>query len=399
MPLRVFKLRSALKYLRFAPVILFFLISSCANEAPPTGGKREMEPPTVKESNPPNKSLNFHDTKIKIRFKKYIQQTLDPKEILISPPMEKNPKFFVNGKSLSILLQSKLKDSTTYTINFGDAIKDNNEGTPLKNFSFVFATGNNLDSASVSGMVYNVKDPKAAEDIIVALYPLDSVDGIGHSKPYYFAKSDKQAAFKINNIHSGSYRVYALKDENLNYKYDQANELVGFLDSVITLIDSSKLTFNMSAFESKNARPKFVDASAIAPGKILITYNAPIKTLKFNSDLLSPKDIVEINNTNDSIIYWFSNSYVIKGKLELTVNDTIRDSTRVDLKYLSNDTINNRKLYPLRIESQEIKQDSLRKTQSNKPVLSPFKPIISNLSRPVVSIDSNKRLYVLNDST
>jgi uncharacterized protein (DUF2141 family) len=394
-----FSFRSTLGYLRFAPIILYLLVSSCANEAPPTGGKRDTTPPKVKYSSPANKSLNFQGNKIKIRFDEFIVQTIEPKEIVISPPMEKNPKFLVNGKNLIINLQSKLKDSTTYTINFGDAIKDNNENIPLKNFTFVFSTGNNLDSAEVTGQISNIKEPKNIDGIIIALYPVDSVDGILHSKPYYFAKTEKIGGFKISNIHSGTYRVYALKDENLNYIYDQANELIGFTDSTITISDTSKAQISLNVFESKNAKPKFVDASALYPGKILISYNSPIKTLKFNSSILDPRDIVEINGTNDTLTYWYSNTYIEKAKLFLLVNDAISDSTRLELRALSKDTTGDKKLYPLRIESQEFKQDSTKKIQANKPTLSPFKPIILNLSRPVASIASNKRLYVVHDST
>ena len=391
--------RLVLGLLSFSPILLYFFVSSCANEAPPTGGRRDSIPPKVVYSIPANKSLHFQGTEIKIRFNEYIIQSLDPKEILISPPLDKNPKIFVNGKTLMVKFQSKLKDSTTYTINFGDAVKDNNENIPLKNFTFVFSTGNALDSASIGGQILNIKDPKSNGDINVALYPLDSADGILHSRPYYFTKSDKTGKYTINNIHSGSYRIYALKDENLNYIYDQANELIGFIDSTVTLTDSSKSKQNMTVFESKSSKPKFIDATAQYPGKVLISYNSPIKTIKFNSDILSPNDIVEISSKNDSLTYWYSNPYALKSKLEMTVNDTLRDSTRLDLKYLSKDTAFDKKMYALRLESQEVKQDTLRKLNQNKPILSPFKPLILNLSRPVVGLDTNKRAYITNDST
>ena len=171
--------------------------SSCANEAPPTGGKKDIKPPRVKYSTPGNKAINFKGNQIKIRFDEYIVQSLDPSEIIVSPPLPKNPKYLVNGKTLVVRLPDSLKDSTTYTINFGDAIKDNNENNILKNFTFVFATGSNLDSASLSGYIINIKEPTKTEDFIAALYPADSVDGILKNKPYYFAQTDKTGSFKI----------------------------------------------------------------------------------------------------------------------------------------------------------------------------------------------------------
>lgn len=376
-----------------------FLISSCADERPPSGGRRDSLPPKVKFADPANKSTNFHSQKIKIKFSEFIQQTLDPKEILMSPPVDKKPKMMVNGKNLTIILKSKLKDSTTYTINFGDAIKDLNEGNILKNFTYVFATGPILDSANVSGTVSNIADPKDLDNIIVALHPADSVDGILHSKPFYFAKTDKLGSFNIGNIHSGKYHIYALRDQNLNYIYDQADELIGFADSLITLTDSSKIKINLSVFLSVNGRPKFTDAISTAPGRVIISYNSPVKTLKLHPDVHPIKGIIEMNDKKDSVIYWNSAIYDKKMLLILTANDSIVDSARIDLKSYSTDSTNINKRYSLSFESQSIKTDSTGKQIYNKPVLSPFKPLILKLSRPVDSIDQNKRLVISNDST
>ena len=375
------------------------MISSCADERPPSGGRRDSLPPKIKFADPANKSLNFHSQKIKIKFSEFIQQTLDPKEILISPPVDKKPKMMVNGKNLTITIKSTLKENTTYTINFGDAIKDLNEGNTFKNFTYVFSTGPILDTAGVSGLVTNASDPKDLDNLIVALYPVDSTDGILHSKPFYFAKSDKLGAFSINNIHAGTYWVYALRDQNLNYIYDQADELIGFMDSTITLTDSSKLKINITAFLSVNSRPKFTDAISTGPGKIIVSYNAPIKTLKFHSDLHPSKEIIELSEHKDSIIYWHSAIYDKKLSSVFIANDSITDSLRIDLKTFNKDSSNNNKKYTLTIESQNIKTDSTGKQTYNKPVLSPFKPIILKFSRPVDSIDQNKRLSITNDST
>ena len=375
------------------------MISSCADERPPTGGKRDSIPPKLRLADPPNKSLNFKSDKVSLHFSEYIQQTLDPKEIIISPPMDKKPKMTVNGKTVTINFKSKFKENTTYTVNFGDAIRDINEGNVLKNFSYVFATGAILDTASISGIVTNILSPTEPGDIIVALYPADSVDGIIHSKPFYFAKTDKAGLFKINNIHSGTYRVYALKDVNLNYIYDQPDELIGFMDTMVTLVDSSKSRIAMSVFLSINSKPKFIDALSTGAGKVLITYNSPIKSINIASDASSIREVVEMNSNKDSIIYWHSKIYDKKIALRIVANDSIRDTARVDLKTFNKDSTNNDRKYSLTLESQSFKTDTSGKTIYIKPVLSPFKPLILNLSRPVDSINKNKALVVLNDST
>jgi uncharacterized protein (DUF2141 family) len=383
---------------RLIPAGLLF-VSSCADERPPSGGRKDSIAPKLKAAEPTNKSLNFQSDKIKLHFSEFIQQTLDPKEILISPPLNKKPKISVDGKTVTVVFKSKLKENTTYTINFGDAIKDINEGNILKNFTYVFATGPILDSARISGTVTNMAESNSLNDIVISLYPVDSTNGILHSTPFYFAKTDKNGSYTIDNVHSGTYNIYALKDQNQNYKYDQADELIGFVDSTVTLTDSSKAKVSLSIFLSGSNRPKFTDAFGIAPGKVLIAYNAPIKTLKLNSDLLSSNDIVEINDRKDSITYWFSYPYKKKMLLSLVANDTISDSATVDLKSFDKDSTNNDKKYTLSIESQSTRQDTSHKSVAFKPILSPFKPILLTFSRPVDSIDANKRLVIINDST
>jgi uncharacterized protein (DUF2141 family) len=374
------------------------ILASCANEGAPSGGKKDVAPPKIKYASPDNKTLNFKANKIKIRFNEFIVQTLNPQEIVVSPPMDKAPKMIVEGKSLYISLKGKLKENTTYTINFGDAVKDINENNVYKNLTYVFATGPVLDTAGLSGTVSNIAD-KDLDNIIIGLYPTDSTDGILRSKPYYFAKTDKSGSFAINNIHPGKYWVYALRDQNLNYIYDQPNELIGFQDSVIELTDSSKLKFNLTVFESKNHKPKLVDAVAMAPGKVLISYNAPIFNLKLNTDMYAPTDFVELYPSKDTLIYWYSNTYIKKAVFALVANDSLTDSTRVDLKYMSKDSTNNRQKYALYIENQQIKADSNSKTPVSQNLQSPFKPLILNLSRPVDSINENKSLVIVNDST
>ena len=375
------------------------MVSSCADERPPTGGRRDSLPPKLRLADPPNKSLNFKSDKVTLHFSEYIQQTLDPKEIIISPPLDKKPKMMVNGKIITINFKSKFKENTTYTVNFGDAVKDINEGNVLKNFSYVFATGSILDTASISGTVANIANPTDLSDIIVTLYPSDSVDGILRAKPFYFAKTDKTGSFTINNIHSGTYRVYALKDVNLNYIYDQPDELIGFMDTMVTLVDSSKSRIAMNVFLSINSKPKFIDALSTGAGKVLITYNSSIKSINIASDSSTTRDVVEMNSNKDSIIYWHSKIYDKKMTLTIVANDSIRDTARVDLKTFNKDSTNNDRKYSLTIESQSFKTDTSGKTIYVKPVLSPFKPLILNLSRPVDSINKNKALIVVNDST
>src|SRR5580704_6183819 len=138
-------------------LVVAILFAACANEKAPEGGKKDTTPPKLKKLNPPNKTLHFASDRIEITFDEYIKPT-GFAQTLISPPMDKRPDFKINGKTLVIKFKSKLRDSTTYTINFAEDIKDVNEGNILNNFTYVFSTGDFIDSQKISGTIKMAKD-------------------------------------------------------------------------------------------------------------------------------------------------------------------------------------------------------------------------------------------------
>lgn len=157
----------------------------------------------MKKISPADKTIHFNSDKIEIKFDEFLKQGSFA-QTLVSPPLEKRPEFKVEGRTLTIKLKSALRDSTTYTINFGDDIQDLNEGNIAANFTYVFSTGSYIDSQKVSGMVIQAKDNTAADGIIVLLYPKDSVDGILKSKPFYFAKQIKPEPSKLKTLKPAS---------------------------------------------------------------------------------------------------------------------------------------------------------------------------------------------------
>lgn len=225
----------------------------------PTGGERDIEPPRVVASDPPNFSTNFAGTRISLTFSEFVSLKGIQQQLLISPPLEKRPEFRLRGRTLQIRFDEELKPETTYNMYFGDAIVDLTEGNPLTDFSFVFSTGPLLDSMSMSGNMRYAFDLKPPEDAFVLLYMVDNdtieLDSLPYLvKPYYVARADKEGNFRFNNLRNQQFKIFGLTDRNSNFIYDMAGEAIAFLDSLVTpayfspLADSALLvgSFTMS---------------------------------------------------------------------------------------------------------------------------------------------------------
>lgn len=374
------------------------LLVSCATESAPTGGKEDTEPPKVKVSNPPNKSTFFTGKKIEIQFNEFIQP-VGFAQTLVSPPVAIKPDIRANGRKLTVLFKSELLPNTTYTINFGDDIKDLNQGNVMSNFSYVFSTGAVLDSQKIEGNVRLAKDDMPAEGIVVALFQAENAFPILTEKPRYFAKTNKQGAFQIENIKPGKYEVFGLKDQNMNYLYDQPNEQIAYLDSLVELNDSITPSIALQLFSEDNPKVKFGSARSLEPGKMLIAYSAPFKTLKADSRLFENGNFSWNYATNDTTIIWFSNTYTPKDSVFLTCNDTLKDTVRLSLKTIEKDSLWRLNKYSLNIENQSIIR---QKTTDIIKIYHPqelYAALKINLSRPIVEIDKNKKLQISVDST
>ena len=197
-----------------------------------------MDSPMVEASEPANYTTNFKSNKIVMHFDEFVAVSDVATEVFISPPFRNTPEIRTRGKSVIITFDEALRDSTTYSIFFGNAIKDITEGNPLSNYNYVFSTGDKIDSLSVVGEVLDafVLEPRAG--VIVMLYrddndtiPFDSLPYM--VKPAYLTRTTDQGFFVINNIQEGEYAMFALADNNMSATYDNAEEEIGFLDSLV----------------------------------------------------------------------------------------------------------------------------------------------------------------------
>jgi len=208
----------------------------CAQQGSPTGGPRDETPPRVVESEPPNYSTRFTANKILITFDEFIVIENVNQELIVSPPMEEKPEVKLRKKTLVIEFEEQLKENTTYTFNFGNAITDLHEGNPLVNFEYVFATGDVLDSMSVKGIIRYSKDLSFPEDPVSIMLYRNLGDSVPLTEiPLYVGRSEDSGIFSINNLSPDTYKVFALKDGNNNFLFDLPTEEIAFLDTSLTV--------------------------------------------------------------------------------------------------------------------------------------------------------------------
>ncbi len=230
----------------FAAYISIWL-TSCANIQNLTGGVRDVLPPKIDSTrSTPNRSTHFDKKEINLTFDEFINLDNPYQNIIISPPLKEKPEITLKGKTINIKFGEKdtFKTNTTYSINFGESIKDLHEGNIAKNLKFVFSTGDKIDSLSISAKLTDAKTKAPIANGLLMLYDKNEDSIVAKSLPFYFSKSDKEGNLTITNIHEGNYKLFALQDGNANYLYDNEKESIAYLDTMIRLqsnIDSLEL--------------------------------------------------------------------------------------------------------------------------------------------------------------
>lgn len=362
-----------------ATLLLAVLVTGCARVGRPSGGPKDMNPPEYVASTPENRTRNFADNRISIEFDEYIQLKDQSREIIISPPMKEKPLIRVRDKSIVVSLDEELYPQTTYTINFGNSLADNNEGNLLPDFEYVFSTGSVIDSLSVTGRVLRAFDHEP-EDIkesalMVMLYTNLSDSAPLTEIPRYYGKTNKDGLFAVNNVPPDTFRIIALKDANNNLMYDPALDNIAFMDSLLvinsgnvvsqTYIRDTVKIITPAVKPGRSGRQEKEPAVAdttIAPGKLVHALNVslysfieqsnkvfitsrtreaserfsvifnrpPFDVMQLTPLNFSPENdwyIKEASRNNDSVIYWISDTNIIK-----------MDTLRMKLSYLTTDS-------------------------------------------------------------
>ena len=292
--------------------LIVFLLVTCARVGHPTGGDKDLKPPVTISASPDFGTVQFKSDKIKIYFDEYIKFKDLNKQLIISPPLTYPPDITPLGtasKYISIKIKDTLKENTTYTINFGNAIVDNSEGNVLKRFKYLFSTGNYLDSLEVAGFVKDAFSRKVSSDISVLLYAVDSVFNdsvIYKQKPDYITNTLDTTAFSITNIKEGKYLLIALLDVSKNMHYDPKVDKIAFVNSPVSLPSDS--SYQLVLFKETPAL-HFKKAIELSTHHILIPYEG--KLMKGKVVSLSDKDKNPVSffsykdRETDSIHLWY----------------------------------------------------------------------------------------------
>lgn len=342
------------------PALLLMLIGvySCASMGTPDGGPYDEEPPKFVRSTPRPFAINSKEKKIAIEFDEFIKLDKIAEKVVVSPPQLEQPDIKASGRKVLVNLVDSLKPNTTYTIDFSDAITDNNEGNPLGNFAFAFSTGDAIDTLEVAGTVLGAADLEPIKGIMVGLHS-DLSDSAFYKKPFdRVSRTDSRGHFSIRGIAPGKYRIFALMDGNQNYLYDSKTEMIAFSDSIIVptmeaamrqdtlwkdtvTIDTIKTVgytrflpdnIILRAFKGINERQYLSKSDRDKENHFVLSFSAKADTLPTLKGLnFDEKDafIIESTPRNDSICYWIKDSLIYQ-----------KDTLEIQLDYLYTDTLN-----------------------------------------------------------
>ena len=210
------------------------LFASCARMGNPDGGWFDETPPKVIGASPADKGVNVKSRNVKINFDEYVKIDNATENVIVSPPQLTTPEIKAAGKSIDVKLLDSLKANTTYTIDFSDAISDNNEGNPLGNYTYSFSTGAEIDTMEVSGYVLSADNLEPVKGILVGLYSNQADSAFQKLFMLRVSRTDSRGHFIIKGVKNGTYRVYALQDVDGNYMFNQKSEKLAFLHNPIT---------------------------------------------------------------------------------------------------------------------------------------------------------------------
>ncbi|MBS1909079.1 MAG: Ig-like domain-containing protein [Bacteroidetes bacterium] len=263
--------------------LLALITGGCAQMGYPTGGPKDSLPPVLIKATPEINTVNFSGNKITLQFNEYIDIQNIQDNLLVSPLAKKNPNVSGNLKTLVIKLRDTLKQNTTYTLQFGNAIKDVNEGNVLKNFSFAFSTGNHVDSLFLSGKVTLAQTGKTDSSLVVLLYKNINDSTVYKERPDYIAKLNGKGEFHFQNLPEGSFYLFALKDNDGGKTYNSASELFAFANQSVES-GTTGAPVHLYAYALEKEKPSSSRSTTVPTSS---RRNQAEKTLKFTPNFLS----------------------------------------------------------------------------------------------------------------
>lgn len=225
----------------FLGVVIFaFLVqlSGCAVMIPPSGGPKDSLPPVLLTADPKDSVLHFTGNKIVLTFDEYVQVDNAQMNLIVSPNPKKQPNVTSKLKTITITLKDTLKDNTTYSLNFGNSIKDNNEGNIFRNFTYAFSTGDHLDTDSITGKVILAQTGTIDTTLIVLLHRNLNDSAVKKIRPDYYTTLDSGGNFSLRFLPVGDYNIFVLPND-YNKQYRDSTMMFAFYDQVLHITDST----------------------------------------------------------------------------------------------------------------------------------------------------------------
>lgn len=358
------------RYYQILSVAFLLTLVACASIGNPDGGPFDEDPPVLLEAIPKINATNVKGRKFVLNFDENIKLEKAFEKVVVSPPQTEMPEIKYSAKKVSVELLDTLLPNMTYSIDFSDAIVDNNEGNPYENFAYVFSTGDTVDTLAVSGTVLNAQDLEPVKGVTVGLH--SCLDDTAFTKKTFerISRTDSRGRFTIKGIAPGKYRVYALGDANQNYIFDQKSEKIAYQEMIIepfaapavrpdtvwrdsVTIDTIRMVdyirfqpddIVLRLFNEEMYMQQLVKYPRQDHHKIVMFFAAPnqelpkIEGLGFDA---SDAYLLEPSLKKDTLTLWFKDSLVYRNDtLPMTVTYKVLDSIgnmidRTDTLYIS----------------------------------------------------------------
>lgn len=421
------------------PVLLSLLMAclitpmlySCAKMGAPDGGWYDETPPHVVGAMPAEKSTHVSKRNIRINFNEFVKIDNPTQNVVVSPPQLEVPEIKGEGKSINVKLIDKLQPNTTYTIDFSNAISDNNEGNPLGNFTYSFSTGNHIDTLEVAGYVVQAADLEPVKGILVGLYA-DLFDTAFKTKPMLrVSRTDSRGHFIIRGVAPGKYRVYALQDADGNYSFNQRSEMLAFnhdiiepsfrpdvrqdtlwrdslhIESIAQVSYTHFLPDNicLRAFNEIVTDRHLLKSERPEPNHFTLYYTygdsvlPNVRGLNFNT-----KDafVIESSAHKDTVTYWLRDTALVnQDTLKMVVTQNISDSTGVLRQQEDTLTLLAKVPYAKRLKDKQKafdewkkKQDKLKKRGEPYETTMPEEPLKLEIT-PSGDMDPDQNISIV----
>ncbi len=304
------------------------LLWQCANRGTISGGPRDQQPPRLDTLlSTPNYQTNFEKQRIELTFDEWLQLDDVFNQVIVSPPLEFQPDVTLRGKTVRFDFDEDevLRENATYTINFGEAVQDLTEGNAPEDLRFVFSTGDFIDSLEVSGKVVDAITGEVAEEVLVMLYDNLADSVVRTQRPFYFARTDEQGNYRISNVRADSFKVFALEDGNLNYRFDALSERIGFPPNPILVNDTTTNTLTLKVFTEEQPL-RLVNDQHPQYGLSKLQFNRKPEGLSFRYAMDEVPELF-FEYVRDTVRVWYDlpvpGNWTLYVRQDTLLNDTI----------------------------------------------------------------------------